>query len=127
MAGYNTVCEMLSLGLRTLLIPRIKPRREQQLRAQRLAERGLARVLLPHQLSPQRLIGEIGTMLASPAPQVTLNLNGLALASQAIISLLETSDSDRWVLSWKNEAPVAITLSPKNRLSLPVRTSHRDE
>jgi predicted glycosyltransferase len=126
MAGYNTVCEMLSLGVRTLLIPRIKPRREQQLRAERLAERGLARVVLPQQLSPQRLIGEIGTMLASPAPRVTLNLNGLATASNAIISFLETTVSNRWVLPWKSEAPIAITLPQKNRLSQPARTSPRN-
>jgi hypothetical protein len=65
-------------------------------------------------------------MLASPAPRVTLNLNGLALASNAIISFLETTDSNRWAFPWKSEAPLAITLPPKNRLNLPVRMAHRD-
>ena len=127
MAGYNTVCEMLSLGVRTLLIPRTKPRREQQLRAERLAKRGFARVLLPQQLSPQSLSGEIASMLASPAPRVTLNLNGLAYASNAIISFLENAASNRWAFPWKTEAPMAIMLPPKNRLSLPLRTTDRDD
>jgi predicted glycosyltransferase len=99
MAGYNTVCELLSLGVRTLLVPRVRPRREQQLRAERLAQRGLVRVLLPTELSPERLTSEIEAALASPPPKVTLNLDGLARASRAIISFLENTGPDRLVFS----------------------------
>lgn len=84
MAGYNTVCEILSLGVRSLFIPRVKPRREQQLRAERLAERGLARVLLPDQLTPAHLAEQIEYALASPPPKVPLDLGGLSRVSQAI-------------------------------------------
>jgi predicted glycosyltransferase len=91
MAGYNTICELLSLGVRTLLVPRVSPRREQRLRAERLAQRGLATVLLPNDLSPERLTTEAGAALASPPPTVPLNLNGLACASHAIITFLENA------------------------------------
>lgn len=126
MAGYNTVCEMLSLGVRTLLIPRVKPRREQQVRAERLAERGLVRVVLPSQLSPKRLTTEIGAMLASPAPRITLNLDGLARVSQAIISFLENADPNRLAFPWKSESPIAVRLPQKHRLHVPARTAHKE-
>lgn len=47
MAGYNTFCEILSLDKRAILIPRMKPRLEQFMRAQRAAELGLVRMLDP--------------------------------------------------------------------------------
>jgi predicted glycosyltransferase len=90
MAGYNTVREALALGARLLLVPRVRPRAEQRLRAERLAKRGLARVLLPHHLSPVRLAAEIEAALASPLPDVTLDFNGLTRVSHAIVELLET-------------------------------------
>ncbi|CAG0943869.1 hypothetical protein ANRL1_01507 [Anaerolineae bacterium] len=89
MAGYNTVCETLSLGTRVLLVPRVRPRSEQRIRAEQLAARGLARMLLPDELTPERLAGEIETTLAAPPPRITLNLNGLARASHVLGELLE--------------------------------------
>ncbi len=47
MAGYNTFCEILSLDKRAILIPRVVPRREQVMRANRAAELGLVRSLDP--------------------------------------------------------------------------------
>lgn len=88
MAGYNTVCETLSLGVRALLVPRVRPRAEQRIRAERLAQRGCARVLLPEDLSPQRLADEIIAALTAPPPEVRLNFDGLSRASQAIAELL---------------------------------------
>jgi predicted glycosyltransferase len=41
MGGYNTVCEILSQGTVSLIIPRDEPRQEQLLRAQALKARGL--------------------------------------------------------------------------------------
>jgi predicted glycosyltransferase len=88
MAGYNTACEILSLGVRAVLIPRVRPRQEQQLRAERLAERGLARMLLPDHLTPTRLANEIESALAVPPPVAPLDLGGLARVSRAIANLL---------------------------------------
>jgi predicted glycosyltransferase len=45
MAGYNSTFESLSAGVRPILLPRRAPRREQAIRASRLASLGLADVL----------------------------------------------------------------------------------
>lgn len=47
MAGYNSSFEALAAGLRPILVPRWQPRREQLIRAELLAERGLADVVAP--------------------------------------------------------------------------------
>ncbi len=55
MGGYNTTCEILSFQKPALIIPRVKPRQEQWLRATRLKQLGLVDVLHPHQVNPQNL------------------------------------------------------------------------
>ncbi|MEP1931187.1 MAG: glycosyltransferase [Roseibium sp.] len=45
MGGYNTFCEILSFDKPTLMIPRIIPRREQAIRAERAENSGLLKVL----------------------------------------------------------------------------------
>jgi predicted glycosyltransferase len=55
MGGYNTVCEVLSFGKPALIVPRVKPRREQLIRAERLQALGLVEVLRPEELSPAAL------------------------------------------------------------------------
>lgn len=55
MAGYNTVCEVLSLGKRALLVPRVRPRREQLIRAKRLDELGMVKMLHPRRLTAAAL------------------------------------------------------------------------
>ncbi|HLE57172.1 MAG TPA: glycosyl transferase family 28 [Rhodothermia bacterium] len=51
MGGYNTVIELLGLGRRPLIVPRVAPRLEQAIRAIRLQEVGLVDILLPEDLS----------------------------------------------------------------------------
>ena len=55
MGGYNTTTEILSYGKHTLLIPRVHPRKEQLIRANRLAEAGYIDMLHPDDLSVDRL------------------------------------------------------------------------
>jgi predicted glycosyltransferase len=45
MAGYNSTFEALAAGQRSILVPRRSPRREQEIRAHRLADLGLADVV----------------------------------------------------------------------------------
>jgi predicted glycosyltransferase len=45
MAGYNSTLEALAAGRRPILVPRRSPRREQAIRAGRLAALGLAHVV----------------------------------------------------------------------------------
>jgi predicted glycosyltransferase len=55
MGGYNTACEILAAGTRALIVPRVRPRREQLVRAQALAARGAVDVLHPDRLSADAL------------------------------------------------------------------------
>ena len=90
MAGYNTVCETLSLKTRLVLIPRVHPREEQLIRSRHLADRGLAQLLHPDNLTSQTLRKAIQTGLESPYPNMALDLNGLSRTSQAIVGILES-------------------------------------
>lgn len=78
MGGYNTVTEVLSFGVPTLIMPRTQPRREQILRAERLAALDLIGMVTPERLSP----GYLSAWLAGPPPMVgrareILNMSGL--------------------------------------------------
>jgi predicted glycosyltransferase len=55
MAGYNTVSEVLRSGRPALLVPRVRPSREQALRAELLRTAGRAEVLYPHELDAERM------------------------------------------------------------------------
>jgi predicted glycosyltransferase len=55
MGGYNTTCEILSFGKPALIVPRVKPRLEQWIRAERLRDMGLLDVLHPDGVTPQAL------------------------------------------------------------------------
>ncbi|MGB0554344.1 MAG: glycosyltransferase family protein [Alphaproteobacteria bacterium] len=47
MGGYNTFCEILSLDKPALIMPRVAPRKEQLVRAERASELGIARMFVP--------------------------------------------------------------------------------
>ncbi|HLX38977.1 MAG TPA: glycosyltransferase, partial [Ktedonobacteraceae bacterium] len=94
MAGYNTVCELLALQQRMLLVPRIVPRQEQLVRASLLAQHGLAHMLHPDQLTPQHLLESIMHALAQPQAQHlsgrVITFQGQKMATEAIIDRLTT-------------------------------------
>lgn len=69
MAGYNTFCEILSLNQRALFLPRVAPRREQLIRAERGASLGLADMLLPEQAENPALLAErLKSLTGRPRP-----------------------------------------------------------
>ena len=55
MGGYNTVCEVISFDKPALLVPRVVPRREQFIRAERLKNLGIVDLLHPQNLSADSL------------------------------------------------------------------------
>jgi len=90
MGGYNTVCEILSFGKPSLIVPRVKPRREQLIRAERLHAMGLVDVVLPGDLSP----GVLSAWLArTPAPwrpsRDRIDLMGLRRVPRLLADLLD--------------------------------------
>ncbi|MFZ3583776.1 glycosyltransferase family protein [Loktanella sp. DJP18] len=76
MGGYNTTCEVLSLGRPTLIVPRAKPRAEQLIRTSRLADRRLVDMLHPDALSAEALSQWMQADTAF-VPASTLVMNGL--------------------------------------------------
>jgi predicted glycosyltransferase len=94
MGGYNTTCEAISLGKRTLIVPRTSPRTEQLIRATRLETRGLVNVMHPNDVSP----GSLSDWLASnggPPPKASdcIDLNGLSRILDLARELLDSSSS----------------------------------
>lgn len=77
MGGYNTTCEILSFQKPALLVPRIAPRQEQWIRAERLQQRGLVDVLHPENLSPEALTEWLRRPIAPTQVGPSVNLNGL--------------------------------------------------
>lgn len=74
MAGYNAVCEILQSGRPAVLVPRVHPRLEQWIRAERLAERGLVRTLHPADATPRRLLRETLTAMDGRVPPLPAGL-----------------------------------------------------
>jgi predicted glycosyltransferase len=52
MGGYNTLAEAAASGVATVCVPRVRPRREQLIRARMFERRGLVRVVEPRRLDP---------------------------------------------------------------------------
>ena len=81
MCGYNTFCEILSYDRPALIVPRTKPRREQEIRARRAAELGIVDMLLPEEAAdPMKLADALRRLPARNRPsQVAqpLTLDGL--------------------------------------------------
>jgi predicted glycosyltransferase len=63
MGGYNTVCELLSLGKQAVIVPRVKPVQEQWIRAERMANLGLFRVIHPDVATPANLGGAVAELV----------------------------------------------------------------
>jgi predicted glycosyltransferase len=68
MAGYNTVCELLTLHKRAILVPRVEPVAEQRIRAERMSAFGLFETLLPPALSPRAFADAVVRQLRGAAP-----------------------------------------------------------
>jgi predicted glycosyltransferase len=92
MGGYNTVCELLTLRKRAVVVPRVKPSQEQCIRAERMDAIGLLRMLHPDQLTPAVLIDAVRTELAAltkPTTHARLKaLDGLEHTTAAIFELI---------------------------------------
>ena len=59
MAGYNSLCEVVSLRRKALVVPRLGPRAEQRMRAELFQQKGLIDVLDPQKVSPKNLAERI--------------------------------------------------------------------
>jgi predicted glycosyltransferase len=93
MAGYNTVCELLSFGLPAVLVPRTRPVREQWLRASALAREGLFSMVEPDGLEPGRLMTAVRDRLSHGQSAPSLDMNGLPRILDRVRDLLGVRES----------------------------------
>ena len=97
MGGYNSVTEALAVGSPFIVAPRVGPSSEQRIRAERLNDLGLARVIERPDLTPHRL----AAMLTAPRPpqstaaRTALDFNGAARAAEFLAARIEETQSLR--------------------------------
>jgi len=88
MGGYNTVCEILTQGTVSLIIPREIPRKEQLIRAQVLHSRNMVDYIPWNSFSPQTLRNKVLDLLEHPEPYEEaisrFRLTGLEVMSQRL-------------------------------------------
>ena len=88
-AGYNTVVDVLAAGARPVLVPFATEREtEQTLRAERLAQRGLARVLPESAMTPDRLAAFVAEAMAMPRPLGKVKIDGEAETERVLARAL---------------------------------------
>jgi predicted glycosyltransferase len=93
MAGYNTVMDILSAGVRSLVYPVTgNSDEEQSIRAAKLAARGALGVLETSQLQPDALALRIQSALNTQAASIHLNVNGAANSSLLLKKYLALRD-----------------------------------
>lgn len=97
MAGYNTVCEVMSTTTPALLVPRETPRLEQTIRARGLAARGAVDLCSPGEVTPDRIGGWLArAVTGGPVrARAALDLRGLAGVPRLAAELLELPRPDR--------------------------------
>jgi predicted glycosyltransferase len=93
MGGYNTVVEAAAAGCPMVCVPRIRPRREQLIRAHAFARHRLLLLIEPGDLSAARLAAAVASALQVPRDEfarrvaATLDLNGARRAADVVLSL----------------------------------------
>lgn len=79
MGGYNTICEIMAFRKKALIVPRVRPRTEQLIRAECFARLGLLDMLHPDDLAPSALSSWIEAIDSRPAVvEPAIDLGGVA-------------------------------------------------
>jgi predicted glycosyltransferase len=93
MGGYNSVCEILASRTRALIVPRSEPRREQVIRARRLAEMGALDTLAPADLDADAISSWLAAGDAEPRlGRAAIDMGGLRRAPALLEELLTSSN-----------------------------------
>jgi predicted glycosyltransferase len=99
MGGYGTLVEAVSSGLPTICVPRVRPRREQLIRAREFGRLGLLSLVEPQRLSAEVLRREIKAALTGGAEVAahngSIDLEGAQRAALHLRALAADVESDR--------------------------------
>jgi len=91
MAGYNSLCEVVSLRKKALVVPRLGPRAEQRMRAELFQQKGLIDVLNPQEVSPKNLAQRISEDLERtdlPLADAAIDMSGARNAAWRVSGLI---------------------------------------
>ena len=92
MGGYNTICEILSLRKRAVIVPRVQPVQEQRIRAERMSRLGLFKTIHPAEMTEDILMGavmaEVEAIQTCPLAPASLDLDALPRISSVIQDLV---------------------------------------
>ncbi len=121
MAGYNTICEILTFGKRAVVVPRTQPVKEQLIRAERMASLGLFKAIHPDVLMPENLMQAILEQLNnqnSPLPPGScLDLDALHRVAYHLHTLLGKETQPRAGISYSYPSPYWLEVNSKSALS----------
>ncbi|MDA0230346.1 MAG: glycosyltransferase [Proteobacteria bacterium] len=84
-AGYNTVLDVVSARVRSVLVPfAAKGETEQTVRAERMAAAGLAQIVREDGMTPERLAAAVDAAWAAPRPDVNIGVAGAGESARII-------------------------------------------
>ncbi|CAD5373916.1 Putative glycosyl transferase [Rubrivivax sp. A210] len=117
MGGYNTVCELLTLHKRAVIVPRCKPGLEQTIRAERMSRLGLLSMVHPEEITPEGLLETVAAELlhaTGPASHAKLkNLDGLAHCTAAIFEQIGLDTHEKLPARTPAKQPAKAPARPK--------------
>jgi predicted glycosyltransferase len=88
MGGYNSVCELLATGRPGLVVPRVRPRQEQRIRAERMAALGVLDWIHPDALTPDALSDWLARAPATEStPATPIDFHGLGRLPRLTLDL----------------------------------------
>ena len=88
MGGYNSICEVLSTSTPALVVPRVRPRREQAIRADALSALGLVDTCAPRDLDPAVLGDWFARVVGTSVHRRRIDLDGLSGVASLATDLL---------------------------------------
>ena len=93
MGGSGTVCEIITLHKRAIVVPRLTPVGDQGIRAQRMARLGFFQTIHPKDLTPQTLIQAVVDQLSKgsyPLSSPPLDKSAFPKVTQVLSELMRT-------------------------------------
>ncbi len=101
MGGYNTVCEILSFDRPSVIVPRSVPRLEQTIRAEKMQDMGLLRMLSDQDMSDAGIMARAISGLPRQMRPSQRNIDGLMGGFDAICRIV-----DDWMPVAREGTPV---------------------
>ncbi|MEP7115420.1 MAG: glycosyltransferase [Ilumatobacteraceae bacterium] len=88
MGGYNTISEVLQTGVPALVVPRVRPSEEQLIRANDLVALGLADMLHPDEITPERMWHAVQQLTTRPRRPIDgTDYQGAARTAELLVEL----------------------------------------